>query len=104
MTIDKRMLKAYIDIHEAIHDKNADSVKVGNLRLKINKGTLRSVAYDGFTFTEQNPNKQSAFAQAARAGAMITWGICDGQWLYIDDQVAREFTGQQEAALKRITG
>jgi hypothetical protein len=64
-------------VHDAIIN-NQDSVILNGEEYPIektsNKG-LRSVSYKKFFFVEQNPDKNSHWAQKARKGDKITWAI-----------------------------
>jgi hypothetical protein len=103
---DERLRWYHILIHRAIHDKTVSAVTLEKgKRLFIKPvGGMRSVAYDDMVFVEQNPNKSSEHALAARAGKHITWGITVGQspWLYIDDDIATRFEACIHDTLKTI--
>jgi len=48
---------------------------------KTSKSKLRSVEIDGLTFVEQNPNKESRWAQLAREGHQIMWAMRGRQYI-----------------------
>lgn len=48
---------------------------------------LRSFNYHNkIQFVEQNPEKTSTFAQRARQGEKITWGIVGSNWILIEGE------------------
>ena len=104
---DKRLKYDHILIHQAIHDKELKEVKLSDGKKKPIKsmGKMRYVPHEGFVFMEQNPDKQTSYAQMARNGAKITWGITSdgGSWIYIDDEVAATFLEEREHKLASIS-
>jgi len=72
-------LKVYAAIFE-----DQDSVEVEGVTYlieKTSKSKLRSVEIDGLTFIEQNPNKESRWAQLAREGHQIIWVMSGRQYI-----------------------
>jgi len=72
-------LKGYTAIFE-----NQDSVEVEGVTYlveKTSKSRLRSVEIDDPTFIEQNPKKDSKWAQLAREGSQIMWVMRGRQYV-----------------------
>jgi hypothetical protein len=95
------MKQEYITIHNALHDASVTSLTVNKQQLNITTGAngCRSTFYkDGdevIKFMEQNKTKTSRFAQRARAGEKITWGIRNGDWILIDNDTINKFVASQ---------
>lgn len=90
----KTVNQDFLKIHEAIHNKDVNAVILDGLSYPVttNEKGLRTLKYrkNGklIVFMEQNPNKQGNFAQRARDGEQITWGIKEpSPWIYIDAAV-----------------
>ena len=59
--------------------------------IQSNTKGLRYITIDGTKYIQQNPEKNTEWGVAARAGKKVTWGIRDGKWaLIIDSEVIRE--------------
>jgi len=73
-------------IHSAIHKGKGIKLADGTVIpvVKVTKG-LRQLTYNNILFIEQNPNKDTVYAELARAGHQITWGIREGEWIKIID-------------------
>lgn len=81
------MKQEYIDIHNAIHNKELNEVEINNEKLPIQKtgSGLRFVDYDDIRWIEQNKSKNSTYAVRARNGEKITWGMRPHNgWILID--------------------
>lgn len=77
----------YRTIHDAIHSGKSEVVIDGKsypVKENPNNG-CKFVIYDGISFMEQNKHKSSKYAQAARDGKKITWGIKSGGWILLQD-------------------
>lgn len=75
-----------IKIHFAIHGFE-DFVIIGGKRFDVQlyKNGCRYCDAEGIRFMEQNRAKSSVWAEKARAGALITWGMRkDAPWIYIE--------------------
>lgn len=73
-------------IHNAIHDMRAKYVELHGKRYSILNSVgngCRYIEYQGIKYMEQNPNKESKWADRVRMGDLITWGIRPGKWLLI---------------------
>src|SRR5258706_14989415 len=80
--------KVCITAHAAIHNKEAKSITIDSKQYPVvySANGYRKIHYgESITFMEQNKHKQSRYAQEARDGKHITWGIRSGEWIYIDD-------------------
>ena len=81
-----------IKIHNAIHDPYVVSIKLPNeneveipyVVTRASNG-CRQLVYNKIRFIEQNKNKITAYAELARKGHKITWGIREKKWIYILD-------------------
>ena len=74
-------------IHYAIHS-DADNVVIDGVSYPIGEGSngCRKVNYGDITFMEQNEDKNSRYAERARNGENITWGMRNPeQWILIAD-------------------
>jgi len=58
---------------------------LGSHEITIAGNGCRQLFYNGIRFMEQNKNKSSQYAKLANEGHKITWGIRDGNWIYIID-------------------
>jgi hypothetical protein len=76
-----------MDIHAAIHDKSKKSVAIGDKIYQVRNGTngCRYLDYLGVRFMEQSKTKTSVYAEQARMGAKITWGMNPGTWIRIHE-------------------
>jgi hypothetical protein len=100
----------YILIHHAIHSSRkpvlvtlvVDGIPV-ELPIKTVGTGLRYVDFDGYRFMQQNPYKTSAYADRARAGEHITWGMCEGSWVLIDDRILSLHKNSQKIPLNTPT-
>ena len=78
-------------IHNALHNKDTNIIEINNKKypITIAHNGCRKVDYLHTTYMEQNENKVSTtgilsnYAQMARNGDKITWGIRRGQWLLV---------------------
>lgn len=109
---DKRLKAAYIYIHGIIHDPtHPREFQLGTVRKPVHMmGGMRAVTYDDITFVEQNPRKNTIFAERTRNGEHITWGIpiADAKgvvapWIYIDDDIATKFDNHQNSLINATT-
>ena len=84
-------LDAYdiIMVHDAIHNREQEKVTLhGDDYPIILTSGLRSVKINGILFIEQNKAKiGSRFAEAARRGDKITWGVQRGPWIKVVNRV-----------------
>lgn len=77
-------------IHEAIHDKKIVKpiIEGREYEVKIGGNGCRFIDFieQGkiIRFMEQNQHKSSSYAQRARNGEKITWGMQPEQWILID--------------------
>lgn len=85
------MKQEYIEIHNALHD-GREVVPINSTLLTIsrNGSGCRYCIYDGYMFMEQNKRKPSKWAERARNGENITWGIPHypdrtGSWILVTD-------------------
>lgn len=110
--LDKRLKAAYVHIHRVIHDEtHPTEFQLGPIRKPIHMmGGMRAVTYDDITFVEQNPRKSTTFAERARKGEHITWGIPTADpkgvvapWIYIDDDIANKFDQHSQTLINEIT-
>ncbi|RDE16246.1 MAG: hypothetical protein C4K47_01975 [Candidatus Thorarchaeota archaeon] len=72
-----------LKVYAAIFERR-DSVEVEGatyLIEKTSKSKLRSVEIEGLTFIEQNPNKESRWAQLAKEGHQIMWVMRGRQYI-----------------------
>jgi len=72
-----------VKVYTAIFESE-DSVEVEGVTYlieKTSKSNLRSVEIDELTFIEQNPNKDSKWAQMAREGHQIMWVMKGRQYI-----------------------
>ncbi len=80
--------------YEAIFS-DRDEVEIdGQKRMitKTSKQGLRSIELDGYTFIEQNPEKNSAWGKMARGGSKILWVIENGYYVaQVRDGVFNDF-------------
>jgi hypothetical protein len=70
-------------VHTAIFESQ-DTVEVDGVTYSIEKTSrskLRSVEIDGLTFIEQNPSKESRWAQLPRDGRQIMWAMKGRQYV-----------------------
>lgn len=69
-------------IHNAIHDKDVQSVEIANKNhaVTVGRAGCRFVRIEGITFVEQNKNKASQYARMAVRGKKITWIVKCGEW------------------------
>ncbi len=72
-------LRVYTAIFERRDSVELDGVTY--LIKKTSKNKLRSVEIEGLTFIEQNPNKESRWAQLAREGHQIMWAMRGRQYI-----------------------
>lgn len=96
------MLKeSFITIHNAIHNKNQKSVWISGIEYPIkflNDTNCRYIEYwdsgKKYVFIEQNPKQRSEYAQRARNGEKITWGVpaSGGRWIQIDNVTLANFS------------
>lgn len=78
-------------IHKAIHSE-AISIEFESQTFPIRGGgrALRFVEIGGIKFIEQNPNTGSIYANRAKLGARITWGVKHGEWVFVqNDELIR---------------
>ena len=56
---------------------NQSTITIEGESYRVNKTRrgLRNVTYEGIWFIEQNPQKESKYAQLAQQGYQIMWGI-----------------------------
>lgn len=112
-TFDARLKAAHVGIHRAIHNPEVTEVIVGKEHYPVKRAPngCRCVDYDDRIFMEQNKNKQTNYARAAREGKHITWGIGShretddvgrNNWVYIDDDIADAFEARAQKALANI--
>lgn len=105
-TFDGRLKAAHIGIHRALH--NPEVIELldnsgGRYPVRRAPNGCRYIDYEGMIFMEQNKNKPSAHAEAARNGAHITWGLTKPErWIYIDDPIAAAFEQRAEKALAAL--
>jgi hypothetical protein len=72
-----------LEVYTAIFE-NQGSVELEGVTYfieKTSKSKLRSVEIDDLTFIEQNPNKDSKWAQLAREGSQIMWVMKGRQYI-----------------------
>lgn len=77
-------------IHNALHDHNIVELMIGDIGydISVHHNGCRFLSYQGIQFMEQNKNKiLSPYAQLAREGHKITWGIrgAPEPWIFIKD-------------------
>lgn len=63
---------------------NIDSIEVDGMVYELertSRGRLRKFSVRGLTFMEQNPNKDSRWAEMARDGSQIMWVMQGRQYL-----------------------
>lgn len=70
--------KAYDAIFE---DRNSVEIDGETYSLEHTRGGLRKFSIEGMTFMEQNPDKDSVWAEKARDGAQIMWVMKGRQYL-----------------------
>lgn len=71
-------------IHTALHSvAMAATIRKQQYPIVIRHG-CRSLLYRNITFMIQNKYKRSVYAERARNGETITWGIQQGGWILID--------------------
>ncbi len=72
-------------IHKALHSPNVNSLVLrGRLyRIYVSKNNgCRYLVFDKIMFMEQNQAKATKYAEKAREGVKITWGIMEGSdWI-----------------------
>lgn len=88
--MDQETEKHWLWIHQAIHNRSAKGVRIHGTFYPVDftRSGLRSITYQGQLFMQQNPDKDSDWAQMARSGSEITWVIREGQdWGRIRDGV-----------------
>lgn len=75
-------------MHEAIHNKEATHASFGGIRyaVQVAPSGCRCIRFNEILFMEQNKTKQSRYAQRAREGEKITWGIRAESWILIDNK------------------
>jgi hypothetical protein len=75
----------YNEIHKTIHS-NSTSLTIGGKEYSVKKAAngCRSIEFNNIKFMEQNKAKSSQYAERARQGEQITWGIKNGRWILID--------------------
>ena len=78
-------------IHEALHDNDPVVLDYGKVYTpKKHSNGCRYIDYKNVRFIQQNPNKKdSIFAEKAKNGERITWGIRTGNWIFINDEEIR---------------
>jgi hypothetical protein len=95
------MLKeSFVTIHNAIHNKNQMGVSIDGVTYPIEVFKQNGCRYVDFwdngkkyRFIEQNPRKMSPFAQRAKNGEKITWGVpAVGRWIEVSDTTLAEFS------------
>lgn len=105
--IDMRIKQAYTGIHKAIHNEEVTSIILHSRTypVKLAPNGCRCIDYDGFMFMAQSLKSKSAYADAARKGARITWGMTSrGHWIYLDDAVVAAFEERAAKALASLEG
>ena len=81
-----------LHIHNAIHDRGIVNVKLPNengvtIPYIISRASngCRQLVYNNVKFMEQNTGKQGKYAELAKKGHKITWGMRGSKWIYIID-------------------
>lgn len=79
--------EASLAAHRAIHNPGVTNMSVAGKEypVYVSANGARAINYEGITFMEQSKTKSSVYAQQARDGKKITWGLRPGSWIYIDD-------------------
>jgi len=81
-----------LKIHEAIHTPNLSNIilpsengiEIPYIISRAPNG-CRQLIYNKIRFMEQNKDKSSTYAELAKQGHKVTWGIRDDKWIYILD-------------------
>lgn len=79
--ISKKIHNAIFSDKEQVKFETADVKSVTRPVEKFSKSGLRNVKYSGILFVEQNPEKDSAWAEKSRNGEEITWLIKGGDYI-----------------------
>ena len=78
----------YKKIHKFLHEKTIgakEKVSDKEIEIKLGKNGCKYIIYEDIMFMEQSTYKESKYAQRARNGEKITWGIVkNGPWILID--------------------
>jgi hypothetical protein len=70
--------QAYDAIFE---DRSSVEIDGETYHLEHTRGGLRKFSIEGITFMEQNPDKDSVWAEKAREGSQIMWAMKGRQYL-----------------------
>lgn len=87
------MKPAYRVIHDILHNPAYGSMSINlvNYPVKVHTNGCRYIDYDNIRFIQQNPDKKNSlgkltkYAEMARKGYKITWGMRPGDWINITD-------------------
>lgn len=107
-TFDGRLKAAHVGIHRALHNPEVTALvdDQTGIRYPVRRASngCRCIDYEGTVYMEQSKTKQSRYAEAARNGAHITWGLKQSpeRWVYIDDEIADAFEARAKRALADI--
>jgi hypothetical protein len=78
-------------IHKAIHS-SAKFVAIEGIQfpVKLFKGKWRSIDLGNIKFAEQDRDKSSIYADKAKKGAQITWGMrYADRWIYVEGDTVK---------------
>jgi len=79
-------------VHSAIHDPNQSSVTVQGVQyeISVNPTECRFARINDIVYVEQSKQKNTKYAQMAKAGHKVTWICHKGAWgLIVDDAIQR---------------
>jgi len=82
-TQEAKLLKIHNAIHNGVNEVEIDGEKYAIKNHPTN--LCRCVSFEGVQYMEQNAFKTSKYAQLARDGHKITWGIRPSKWILIMD-------------------
>lgn len=90
------MKQAYITIHHALHSEQCVvSVDGVDYPVMTAPNGLRYVIYHKVRVIQQDPRKNSTYAERARHGEQISWIIEHPAWICIDAEVINSFSQKQ---------
>ncbi len=79
-----------LNLHKYLHDTKIKFVTYDGMRMPIsvNRTGVRFLIIEGTKYIQQNPNKDTSWANMAKQGHTITWGIKPGKWdLIVDNEI-----------------
>lgn len=81
-------------IHKALHTSYEESVTINGIVYPKNmyKNGCAYIDYGIVRFMQQNKAKSSKYADRARAGYQITWGMRPGSWIYMESEIFGDST------------